>query len=49
MNPILIKHIQRVVLWLWLCYYAVKITTIGSPMAGHLCDTNIVALLDKEW
>jgi hypothetical protein len=29
-------------------YYAIKITIIGSPMAGHLCDTNIVASLDKQ-
>jgi len=30
-------------------YYAMKITILGLPMAGHLCDTNIVASLDKEW
>ena len=30
-------------------YYDITITIIGSPMAGGLCDTNIVASLDKEW
>ena len=29
-------------------YYAIKIATIGSPMAGHLCDTNVVASHDKH-
>ena len=24
-------------------YYAIKIATIGSPMAGHLCDTNVAS------
>ena len=29
-------------------YYAIKISFIGSPMAGHLPDTNFVVPLDKE-
>jgi len=29
-------------------YYAIKIATIGSPMVGHLCDTNVVASHDKR-
>lgn len=30
-------------------YFALKTTIIGSPMAGGLCDANIVALLYKQW
>ena len=29
-------------------YYAIKITIIGSPMAGHLRDANIVVSLNKQ-
>ena len=29
-------------------HYVIKMTIIGSPMAGHLRDTNIVVSLDKQ-
>jgi len=29
-------------------YYVIKIAIDGLPMAGHLCDTNIVASRDKH-
>ena len=29
-------------------YYAFNIAIIGSPVAVRFCDTNVVALIDKE-